>query len=292
MGVGVFTCKMSRLFFITMIFYAHCAQANYQAERFDFDENIRYQFIENQTIACRLSHSDFASLPFQPLLQAMLQGSYPYQLLSVSDDTISPYVVIKSTANYAYIVGKPHAEELGNIIQKLSIYKNVAVLCDESLQSYFVQHGFSVQPRIELEYQYDFDVVQKEMPEGLIVKPLDLALLKQSPWFGFLASVAGGAKRFLEVGFGFALVNEQGVSVAQAYGVFVSHGACEIGVVTHPDHRGKGYILYPAIAAIQECLVRNFTPIWSCNSENIASLKTAHKLGFTIKRHYIFLKKS
>ena len=278
--------------FIAMIFYAHCMQAHYQAERCDFDESIRYQFIEDQVIAYSLSPNDFALLPFQPLLQAMLQGSYPYQLLSVSDDTISPYVMIKSTANYAYIIGKPHAEELGEIMQKLLSYKNVAVVCDESLQSYFVQHGFSVQPRIELEYQSDFEVIQKEMPLGFTVKPLDLTLLKQSSWFGFLVSVAGGAKRFLERGFGFALVNEQGFSVAQAYGVFIGDGTCEIGVVTHPDHRGKGYILYPVIATIQECLARNLTPVWSCNSENIASLKTAHKLGFIIKRHYIFLKKN
>lgn len=284
----MFQCIIHRSIFITAMFYIGCAQANYQAEHHtNFDENMRYQFVEDQKYAHLLSQC----LPFQPLLQAMLQGDYPYQLLLV-DDSSSPYIVIKSTGNYVYVLGSPSNEQLDTILQELSAYKDLVLLCDESLQSYFIQHGFTIQPRIELEYQDHFNLTQKQVPAGFTIQPLDLALFKQSPWFGFLASTAGGSQRFLDVAFGFALVNEQGVSVAQAYGAFIGNGACEIGIVTHPDYRGNGYIMYPAIATMQECLARNLRPIWSCNSENIASLKTAHKLGFSIERHYVFLKKN
>lgn len=101
----------------------------------------------------------------------------------------------------------------------------------------------------------------------------------------------GGSEKILETIFAFALVDENGISIAQAYGTMVGNDSCEIGVIINPDYRGKGYIVYPAIKVIEKCLDLNLKPVWSCNTENIASLKTALKLGFTIKRHYAFLKK-
>ena len=281
------------LFIFAAVLFSCGVQANYQAEHYvEFDETMRYQFMPQQDDIDQLPEGLYPSvLPYQPLLQGMLQGIMPYQLLAISADDESPYFLIKSTGSYVYLVGYPDEYQLDVILQKLSNYKNIVLICDEWLQSYFVQHGFVFQPRIEFEYDYYHDLVQKEVPAGFTVQPLDIKLLRQSPWYGFIASVHAGAQNFLDKAFGFALVNEEGVSVAQAYGAFIGGGECEIGVITHPDHRGKGYVIYPAIATIQESLARGLTPAWSCNSENIASYKTAHKLGFTIKRHYVFLKK-
>ncbi len=149
-----------------------------------------------------------------------------------------------------------------------------------------------MQPRIEFVHDQDFTNSSFDiMPQGLHLELLNLTLLKQSAWSGFLASLQTGAQRFIDSNFGFALVDEQGNSVAQAYGAMIGNGMCEIGILTDEKYRGKGYILYPAYAIIQECYRRGLQPIWSCNTENIASWKTAFKLGFRIKRHYAFLKK-
>jgi RimJ/RimL family protein N-acetyltransferase len=279
------------LFSITIIF-THVIQSNYQAEHYvEFDETMRYQFVDNQNDSVSFDKKFYLGLPFQPLLQAMLQGVMPYEFLDVSNHDQNPYVLIKSTANYVYLVGKPNQDQLEAILLALSQHKGLALICDESLQSYFVQHGFSLQSRMEFEYAGNKELQQNDIPEGFQVQPLNLALFKQSTWYGFIASIYAGPQRFLDKGFGFALVDDAGNSVAQAYGTFIGNGLCEIGIVTHPDHRGKGYIVYPAIAVIQECFARGITPVWSCNVENIASFKTAHKLGFKIKRHYVFLKK-
>ncbi|MBX9838549.1 MAG: GNAT family N-acetyltransferase, partial [Silvanigrellaceae bacterium] len=132
---------------------------------------------------------------------------------------------------------------------------------------------------------------EKELPEGCTVQLCDKNLLQQSPWFACLSLAAGGSNNFLENCFGYALVDEQGNWLAQAYGAFIGGDECEIGIITHPDHRGKGYIFYPLYAVMQECLNQDLVPVWSCNTENIASLKTALKFGFKINRHYAFLKR-
>lgn len=280
------------LFACIAVIFSCGVQAKYHAENYiDFDESFRYQFIQADEICFNQFNKELClSLPFQPLLQGMFEGIMPHQLLLIDRDSQSPYVLIKSTASYAYLAGFPSKEQLSKIVDELAEYAGVILICGESLQSYFVQHGFSIQPRMEFEYPIGHQIIQKDLPVGFSIKPLDIALFKQSSWFGFLSLVQGGAQRFLDIGFGFALVNDEGVSVAQAYGAFLGNGLCEIGVVTHPDYRGNGYILHPAIAVIQQCLARNLKPMWSCNSENVASYKTALKLGFKIKRHYAFLK--
>ncbi|MBV8660795.1 MAG: GNAT family N-acetyltransferase [Candidatus Dependentiae bacterium] len=287
----MFKFKANLSVFMFVIFYVSSIFSKQAEHSFDFDENLRYQFIAEQNLVHQLDKNSFALLPFQPLLQGMLEGIHPYQLLLSDEQSESPYFVIKSTASYVYIVGKPNQDQLDKIMNELSEFNGLVLICDESLHTYFVQHGFSLHPRIEFEYQFDHQVIQKEVPAGFTVKLLDLQLFKQSPWFSFVSSLHASSKRFLEVGLGYALVDEQGISVAQAYGAMLGNGSCEIGIITHPDYRGKGYILHPVTALIQECLARGLTPVWSCNSENVASLKTALKLGFKIKRHYAFLKK-
>ncbi len=288
----MFRVQKNILLYSITILFTHFIESNYQAEHHvDFDETMRYQFVDNQKDLFNFDKKFYLGLPFQPLLQAMLEGVMPYDFLDLSIDDQNPYLLIKSTANYVYLLGKPNQDQLEAILLALSQYKGLALICDESLQSYFVQHGFSLQSRMEFEYAGNKELMQNDLPEGFQVQPLNLALFKQSAWYGFIASIYAGPQRFLDKGFGFALVDEAGNSVAQAYGTFIGNGLCEIGIVTHPDHRGKGYILYPAIALIQECFARGIKPVWSCNVENIASFKTAHKLGFKIKRHYAFLKK-
>ena len=289
----MFHVQKNILLFSITILFSSLMQSNYQAEHcVDFDEGMRYQFIDNQNDFLSFDKDFYARLPFQPLLQAMLEGVMPYQFLDTSIDSNSPYLLIKSTTSYVYLVGIPNQEQLDIILAKLSQSKGLSVVCDESLQTYFVQHGFSLQPRMEFEYVGNKNFIENDLPVGFQVQALNLALFKQSPWYGFIASIYAGPQRFLDRGFGFALVDEAGNSVAQAYGTFIGNGLCEVGIVTHPDHRGKGYILYPAIAVMQECFARGIMPVWSCNVENIASFKTAHKLGFKIKRHYAFLKKN
>lgn len=64
--------------------------------------------------------------------------------------------------------------------------------------------------------------------------------------------------------------------------VFASENDREIGIKTFEDYRRKGLAYVSACAYIEECLENGFDPIWSCFSENSASVSLAEKLGYEI----------
>ncbi len=256
------------------------------------DRSIPTYFLDDAALFNSFDKKYLESIRFQPLLFGLLQGIHPYQtLLQHYESQDSFYVMIKSHGSYVYILGTLTEHDIDDVCDFLSCYRNIIVICDESLQGYFVQRGFYVRPRIEMIYNFDFIYHQNPLPEGFFVKKLDQELFEQSPWFGFISNIHGSTERFLTQGIGYGLVNDQGFCFAQAYSAMLSETSCEIGVITHPDYRGNGYIVFPACALIEECLRRNLIPIWSCDSSNTASLKTALKLGFSIHHHYAFIKK-
>ena len=53
-----------------------------------------------------------------------------------------------------------------------------------------------------------------------------------------------------------------------------------IGVVTHPQHRGKGYAKAAAAAAIDDGLDRDLGPMWRTAGSNEAAIEVARSLGF------------
>ena len=273
-----------------LFFTINCAlflPGNYE---FNFDENKKYSFLRDlDNPLAQLKTSFLKNIPYQSLLQGILEGIHPYEVILCDMDSSSPYVLIMTTVKYVYILGCPHADQLQTILKTLSGYKQLKIICDESVQTYFIQQGFLIQPRIEFEMS-DFDITTHyDLPHGFRLKPLDELLLKQSSWYSFVALSYGGLERFLEHSFGFALVDDKGKSVAQAYAVYTSQEQCEIGIVTEAAHQGKGYIVYPLKALLTKCINQGIKPVWNCNTENIASWKTALKFGFKIKRHYAYV---
>ncbi len=233
-----------------------------------------------------------AKLPNQPILQGFLEDKHLYEILLIEDSS-SPYIVIKSKAAHIYLAGIPTEDQLQVILKKISNYKTILLICEEHIQSFFLKNGFTLQPRIELEWFPCDKNNENPYPNGYAIKPIkDLNLFSQCNWFEFISSLYGNADQFLKYGFGYALVDEDNKPIAEAYAACVGHDLCEIGIVTHPDHRGKGYSTNVVYCLIDECIRRNLTPIWSCNWDNIASLKVAFKTGFKIKRYYSRLIKS
>ena len=74
----------------------------------------------------------------------------------------------------------------------------------------------------------------------------------------------------------------EGALVSLAFAAFVSERSLEIGVETHPDHRGRGLALHAAGAFIEHALRCGLEPVWSCRKGNRASEATAAALGFEL----------
>ncbi len=75
-----------------------------------------------------------------------------------------------------------------------------------------------------------------------------------------------------------AIVNDNIVSIARTYAHTDLHGG--ISVFTLEKWQGKGYATSAASLVAQQIQAMGKVPVWSCGEENIASLRTAQKLGF------------
>lgn len=75
-----------------------------------------------------------------------------------------------------------------------------------------------------------------------------------------------------------AIVNDGIVSIARTYAHTDLHGG--ISIITLDEFRRKGYATSAASLVAQQIQTMGKVPVWSCGEENIASLRTAQKLGF------------
>ena len=95
------------------------------------------------------------------------------------------------------------------------------------------------------------------------------------------------AKNFLSYGTGYALCRGDHV-ISEAY-ASIGGGHAEIGVITHPDYRGKGCASFIVSHLMQKCRKERIEPIWSCQIHNRSSLNTGLKLGFYISNYYMLM---
>jgi RimJ/RimL family protein N-acetyltransferase len=121
------------------------------------------------------------------------------------------------------------------------------------------------------------------LPAGCKIVPADVALLKRSQWGEGTALVWGGAERFIEHGIGFYLVRGSDI-LCEVPAFSIGAGRAEISVITHPDHRGKGYAGLTCRYFADACEQRGLMPTYSCDRENAASVAVARSLGFAEER--------
>ena len=74
--------------------------------------------------------------------------------------------------------------------------------------------------------------------------------------------------------------------MSEAY-ASIGGGYAEIGIITHPEMRYKGYASQVLSVLLHKCYEVNIVPIWSCQINNLASLHTGLKQGFSISNYYL-----
>lgn len=89
----------------------------------------------------------------------------------------------------------------------------------------------------------------------------------------------GGKEAFQNHSFGYCVL-VRGAPVSLAHAIAIGSGEANLAVFTSPEYRGKGFAAAVTVACIEECLRRDLTPTWDCDSDNPASARLARKLGF------------
>lgn len=95
---------------------------------------------------------------------------------------------------------------------------------------------------------------------------------------------------FTDKGLG-TCVYEGDKAISCCFSCFAGAGAYETGAVTLPEYMNRGFCTLAANLYVEESLKKGIKPIWTCSESNVASLKTALRVGFSIfesKKYYMF----
>ena len=80
--------------------------------------------------------------------------------------------------------------------------------------------------------------------------------------------------------------------IVEAYASSLGRTQAEIGAVTWEAYRGNGYAPIACAYLMQLLERRGYRAYWSCDADNLASIRVAQKLGFRQEKVYQILEYS
>ena len=211
--------------------------------------------------------------------ESVMQGYQHGEQISLSGCRI-----VRHNCGFAFIFGIPTARDLEQIIFLMHKAgekgERFVLLCDnERLGRYFQMNS-----GVKVEKRYFFELAQDKsgdiiLPENFVIKPIDSSILPRldgriKPSFSWESD-----ESFLQKGVGFCAMYGD-TPAAWAFSAAVSDREIDIGVETLEGFRGKGLAAAVACKMVDFALSIGKKPVWACHSENIASRKTAEKIGF------------
>ncbi len=127
--------------------------------------------------------------------------------------------------------------------------------------------------------------LRKCLPDGFEICLIDRQLLERCLWRSEMAFYCGSEDNFLVNGIGLCMMQGDKI-IAEAYASALGETRAEIGAITRKAHRGRGYAPITCAYLIQVCEQRGFEAYWSCDVDNMASIRVAQKLGFRQQSAY------
>ncbi|MFO0647625.1 MAG: GNAT family N-acetyltransferase [Polyangiales bacterium] len=221
----------------------------------------------------------FASdTPNAAMLESLLEGRTPGEILVDRADAPTHALAVMGYHRIAFASVNAPPEFLSRAIEGRA---PVLLATTEPV------HGDAL-PRIELARLAEHPPPARPLPPGCALRPMDAALMDACRWRHEAVAACGSVERFLSVGFGL-VITEGDAIVAEGYACFIGGGRAELGVTTHPDHRGRGLAVIVCAALLDRCAARGLAPTWSCNADHAASLAVARAIGFEGARPYAFV---
>ena len=132
---------------------------------------------------------------------------------------------------------------------------------------------------------------KRTIPEHDLIVKTDAVLFEQMTGSVIPQKFWDNAKDFETNGSGYTLLHN-GEIAATAFSAFVHENRLEIGIETVEKYRGNGYAELICCKLIDKCLESGLVPVWSCRSENTASVRLAGKLGFETTLSFPFYRLS
>ena len=253
----------------------------------------------------------FEGFDYSLSISAVLDGSNPGRVFA--DDPQNPRLAFALTIEGYLLAGDPSDPDLRESARRFLVDSlltgDVYLDSDESvtlaiyppewagfLPEMIPTHEVEALPRLrylcrELSYAW-----QEDVPDGYTVHQIDRSILDGNLLAdpdGLLDTEMiriawGDLDNFLEHGAGF-IVAHQGEIVSECTSDCRSGDQIDIGVGTSPAHRQKGLATIATAATVEYCFQKGYRKVgWHCNRFNVASWKTAEKVGFKRQGEYTY----
>lgn len=218
--------------------------------------------------------------PNQTVIDACLNARNPCEIWV---DEKNPKENLALISKYGFAFG------WGNIESTLEHVAN-----DQKKEITFIPKNYSTPEFGTLTERWEFKdyeeraFIQKlldEVPPHLSWVPITEKNAKQSNWADTILTLFDNYASFERSGGGLALSDGKKFLSECIIG-FLGNDHVEIGTVTHPEYRGKGYSTIVCAQLMKKLLEKNFKPYWSCSNDNPASICVAEKLGFNDSKRY------
>ena len=191
-------------------------------------------------------------------------------------------LLVETAGNYAFL-GDPQALEPADIKPHVQGF----VTADEAFLP-LLQDAFGdviVWPRLIFVQRRPLVLPEDTQHDIRRLEAADVGHLRRlSPESQWIAKTWGGPEGLASSNCSWgAFVDGQLISVACTF--FLGEMFEEIGVVTEPLYRGLGLSTACAAALCRDIWTRGHRPSWTTSPDNLASIRVAEKLGFTLDRH-------
>jgi RimJ/RimL family protein N-acetyltransferase len=195
----------------------------------------------------------------------------------------NPQAVLVETAGNYSLAGEPEALTLADLKSHISGFVEAPEPFVPLLRATFA--SVEVWDRVILEL---LGKPRFSLPRDPLVRrlgPTDSVHLERlSPETVWIGKTWGGPSGLAASGYAWgAFAEDRLVSVACSF--FIGERYEDLGVVTEPEYRGFGLSAACAGAVCQDILGRGRQPSWTTSPDNLASLRVAEKLGFSIQRY-------
>jgi RimJ/RimL family protein N-acetyltransferase len=246
---------------------------------------------------------------YQPMCSAVLEGVYPGKVyVDDLDHTktafLGTYIRSEDEGIWGFLAGEPRNYVFNNALNKA--IHNREIISEKAPIIFLTCHPedwygqlpivFHPQQPIPMlrrhyechEFAYEW---RTDIPEGYDVRCLDETLLTH-PELKIPDEISKILKKWRSISdprlkdFGFVCIHGDRI-VSWATMDFISSGVAEAGIFTLEGYRRRGLATFVTAAAVEHGLSHDLSKInWTCTESNIASIRTAEKLGFVRRRDY------
>lgn len=187
---------------------------------------------------------------------------------------------------FGYISGEITENSINQIMQLVGDMDFPKIYCLPKFHQLFLRNGWSCHLRAE--FKSALSLYRKSSEQTLDIKKAEnIDDYRQSLFYNKLLDLYDKNESLL-LNTPLYIMSDGDNNVSEVISIN-GFGHAEIGIVTNPNYRSKGYGVQIATFAIEKLLSQGLIPDWSCNADNIASFHTAYKLGFTLEKYYVML---